>query len=206
MASTDVRAAGIDELAINLVAEQIKVILLDEIAYLIHFATGVEVARRVVGVTDKYGTRLFVDKFLELLDLRQGEAFLDGCSDGSDDGTSRDGKRHVVCVCRFRHNYLVAGIQTCQEGEQHGLTATAGDDDILRCEVDVVLAVVADQLLAIAEITLAGAVFEDTPVDILYGIDCRFRCREVWLTDVEVVNMYSFLLGSIGQGSQLADG
>ena len=205
MTSADVRAAGIDKLAINLVAEQVKVVLLDQVAYLIHFATGVEVARRVVRITDKDGTRLFVDELLELLDFRQGEALLDGSRDGSDDGTSRDGKRHVVCVRRLRHDYLVARVQTSQEGEQHRLATTAGDDDIIRREVDVVLAVVADQLLAIAEITLTGTVLEDGAVDVLYGINRRLGCGKVGLTDVQVVNMYSSVFCGVCQGSQLAN-
>ena len=123
MTSADVRAARIDELAIDLVAEQVEVVLLDEVAYLIHFATGVEVACGVVRIADEDGSRLFVDELFELLDFRQGEALLDGCRDGSDDGTSRDGKRHVVRVGRFRHNYLVARIQTGEEGKQYSLTS-----------------------------------------------------------------------------------
>ena len=206
MAGADVRAARVDELAIDLVAEQIEVVLLHEVAYLVHFAACIEVARGVVRVADEDGSRLFVDEFLELLDLGQREAFVDGGRDGADDGACRDGERHVVGVGGLRHDDFVAGVQAGQEREEHGLAAAAGDDDVVGREVDVVLLVVADQLFAIAQIALAGAVLQDAAVDVPDGVDGRLGRRQVWLTDVQVVDVYSAVLGGVGQGSQLADG
>ena len=85
MASTDIGTTGVDELTVNFVGEEIEVILLHEIANLIHLATGIKVARRVVWVADEDGAGSFVDEFLELLYLRQRETLVNSGCDGTYD-------------------------------------------------------------------------------------------------------------------------
>ena len=205
MAGADIGRTGVDELAIDLVGEEIEIVLLHKVANLIHLATGVEVARRVVGVTYKYRARALINEFFELLHLGQREALFDGRRDGAYDGAGRDGKCHIVGIGRFWHDNLVARVQAREEREEHGLRTAAGDDDIIGRDVDIVLRIVVDQLLAIAEVALRRRIFEYRAVDTSNGVEGSLRRGKVGLTDIEVVHFYAALLCSVGQRSQLAD-
>ena len=205
MAGRDVGRTRVDVLTIDLVGEEIEVVLLHDVAYLVHLAAGVEVARGVVGVTYQDGLGAFVDELLELLHLGQRETFLNGGCHGADDRPCRDGKGHVVGVCGFGHDDFVSRVQTAQEGEEHGFGTSGGDDDIVGREVDVVLLVVAHQLLAVALVALRWAVLQHGAVDVAYCVEGCLGCGQVGLTDVEVIHVYSPFLGVVSQGCQLAD-
>ena len=143
----NVRRAGVDELAVDLVGKQVEVIFLYQIAYLVHLLLGIEVARRVVRVADEDGLRVFVNQLLELLHLRQAETFFDGRGDRTDYRSRRDGEGHIVRIGRFRDYYLVARIKTAHEGEKHRLATTCRDDDLIGMELDLVALVIAHQSL-----------------------------------------------------------
>ena len=137
MHRTDVRAAGVDILTVNLIREEVEIVLLHQVANLVHLSAGIEIAGRVVRVTDQDGTGALIDEFLKLLHLRQGETFLDGSGDGTDLGTRRDGERHIVSVCRFWHDDLVSWVQATHEREEHSLRTSRCDDDIIGSYVDI---------------------------------------------------------------------
>lgn len=120
VACADVGGAGVDELAIDLVGEKVEVVFLHEVAYLVHLAARVEVARGIVGVADEYGSGVLVDEGLKLLHLGQREAFLDGGGNGANLGSRADGKGHVVGIGGFGHDNLIAGVEATHKGKQHG--------------------------------------------------------------------------------------
>ena len=117
MAGRDVGRSRVDVLAIHLVGEKIKVVFLHQVANLVHLASGVEIARGVVGIANQYGPCSVVDQLFELLHFGQRETLLDGGGNGSDFGTGRDGKRHVVGIGRLGHYNLIAGIEAAQESK-----------------------------------------------------------------------------------------
>ena len=184
---------------------RLKVVLLHEVANLVHLAARIEITRGVVGVADEDGSRAFIDEFFKLLHLRQREALVNRRGDGADDRTSRDGKRHVVSVGRLWHDDFVARIQTSQKRKEDCFRTSAGDDDIVGREVDVILCVVVHQLLAITAIPLRRAVFQNLAVDVLDSIQCHLRSRQVWLSDVQMIHLHTALLSVFSQWSQLAD-
>ena len=67
MTSGDIGGACVDEFTIHLIREEVEVILLHEVANLVHLATSIEVTRRIVGVTDEDGACALVDEFFKLL-------------------------------------------------------------------------------------------------------------------------------------------
>ena len=167
---TDIRTAGIDILTVNLIREEIEVVLLHQVTNLIHLSAGIEIARRVVRVADQNGTGALIDKLLKLLYLRQGETFFYRCGDGTDLGTRRDGKRHIVSVSRFWYDNLVARVEAAHEREEYSLRTSRCNDDIIGSYVDVEFLIVIYKLLAIAEIALTWRILQDRAVYMLQGI------------------------------------
>ena len=121
MHGRDVRRTRVDELAIHLIREQVEVVLLHEVANLVHLLLRVEVAGRVVRIADQDSLRAFVDQLLKFLHLRQTKALVDGGRDRTDNRSSRNRKAHVVGVRRLRNDDLVTGIQTAHESEKYRL-------------------------------------------------------------------------------------
>ena len=167
---TDIRTACIDILTVNLIREEIEVVLLHQVTYLIHLSAGIEIARRVVWITDQDGTCALIDKLLKLLYLRQGETFFYRCGNGTDLGTRRDGKRHIVSVSWFWYDNLVARVEAAHEREEYSLRTSRCDDDIIGSYVDVIFLIVIYKPLAIAEIALTWRILQDRAVYMLQGI------------------------------------
>ena len=206
MAGRDVGRTRVDEFAVDLVREEEEVVAFDQIADAVHLLARVEVSGGVVGVANQDAARAFVDKPLEFGDVGQREALLDGRDDGADDRTGRDGEGHVVGIGRLGDDNLVARIEARHEGEEHGLGAARGDDDFVGRELDLVLGVVFDQLLAQRAVTVAGAVFEHCAVDVAQCVEADLRRGQVGLSDVEVVDFCAARLGRFGQRHELAYG
>ena len=149
MAGRDVGRVGVDELAVDLIGEEEKVVLLDQIANLVHLLPSVEVARRVVGVADEEGSRVLVDEGFKLLNGGKRKSLFDGGGDGADAGTGGNGKRHVVGVGGLGDDDFITGVQAGEESKQHSLRTTGSDDDVVGSELNVVAVIVVDQLLPI---------------------------------------------------------
>ena len=205
MHGADVGRAGVDVLTINLVGEEVEVVLLDQVAYLVHLAAGIEITCGVVGVADKYGAGTLVDEFLEPLDTGQCKSFLYGGGDGADGGTCRHSKGHIVGIGGLGDDNLVAGIEGTHKGKEHGLRTAGGNDDIVGSNLDVILVIILCKFLSIAEITLRWRIFEHLTVNILEGIKSTLRGRQVGLTDIEVINFGATGLGCSCQRCQLTD-
>ncbi|CCY66234.1 unknown [Prevotella sp. CAG:1124] len=205
MASTDVRRTCINILTVNFVGEQVKIVLLYQVAYLVHLPTRIKVSRRVVRITYKDGSRAVVDQLLKLLYLRQGEALFDCRSYCTYLGTGRYGKSHVIGVGRFWHDDFITRIQTRHKGEKYSLTSTACYDYVVGGYIDVVFLIVVDKLRTIAQIPLRRRILENRAVNIPYCVKGNLRSRQVWLTDIQVIDLYSTLLCCSGQRRQFPD-
>ena len=201
----DIGRTGIDELAVNLVREQIQVVFLDQVADPVHFPLGVQIARGIVGVADEDSLRPFVNQFLELLDLGQAEAFLDGRDDRADHRSRGDGEGHIVRVRRLRDDDFVARIQAAQESEKDRLATAGGDDDIIGRELDLVAVVVLHKCLTQRAIALRRAILQRGPVDMLERLQRLRRRGQVRLADVQLVDLHAPVLGGVRQGRQLPD-
>ena len=201
----NIRRTRVDELAINLVGEQVKVIFLDQIPDPVHLLLGVQIPRGIVGIADEDGLRALVDQFLELLHLGQAEALLDGRDHGADHRARGDRERHVVRVRGLRDDDLVARIQAAQEGEKDRLAAAGGDDDVVGRELDLVAVIVLHKCLSQRPIPLRRAILERGPVDMLERLQRLRRRRQVRLADVQLVDLHPPVLGRIRQRRQLPD-
>ena len=148
VAGRDIGRARIDKLSIDLIREEEQIVLLHQIADAVHLLAGIEVARRIVGITDQNTACTLVDKLLKLLNLGQRETLLDRGRDGADNGSCRDSKGHIVGVGGFGDNDLVTRVKARHKGKQHGLRASRGDDNIVCREFYLILVVVANQLLS----------------------------------------------------------
>ena len=148
--------------------------------------------------------RAVVDQLLELLDRGQCESVLDGGHHRADHGARRYGEGHVVGVGRFGNDDFVARVEARHEGEEHGLGAARGDDDLLGREFDLVLLVIGHQLFAQRAVAVAGAVFQHLAVDVFQGFEPLLRRREVGLADVQVVDLRSPGAGRVGQRDEFA--
>ena len=112
MAGGDVWGTRIDKLAIHFVGEEEKVVLLHEVAYLIHLATGIQITGRIIGITNQDSAGAVVYQLLELLHFRQREPLFYGRRNRTDFSAGGNGKRHIVGISRLRHDNLVTRIKT----------------------------------------------------------------------------------------------
>ena len=199
MAGRDVRRTCIDELAVNLVGEEIQIVFLYKVANLIHLSASVEITRRIVRVADEDGACTLVYQLLKLIYLRKAEALVDSRCNGAYHRSGRDGKRHVVGICWLWHDNLVARIKARKECEEHRLRTSRSDDYIVGSNVYIVLFVIVYQLLTIAQIALRRTILENRAVDILYCFNRRSWCWQVGLTDVKVIYMHTSLFSRSGQ-------
>ena len=65
MTCRNIRRPRVDELTVDLVREKVKIVLPHQIADLIHLLAGIQIARRIVGITDQDCLRALCDQFLD---------------------------------------------------------------------------------------------------------------------------------------------
>ena len=201
MEGGNIRHSGVYEFPVNLVAEEEEPVLLHYVAQALHLLSGVEVARRVVGVADEYGLGARGDLRLELLHGRKTETVLDSGLHALDYGSHGNRKGHIVGVERVGDYDFVARIEAGQEGEEYGFGTSGGDDDLIRGEVDAVFGVVLDHLRAQGEVAVGRAVLQNLPVHVLEGLQGAVRSLDVRLAYVEMVHFHSVPLCRVGIGS-----
>ena len=125
--------------------------------------------------------------------------------DGAHLGAHHQGKGHVVGISGLGDDDLVARVESGHEAKEQGLGAARGDDDVVGHQIDVVLGVVAHELVAIALNALAGRIGQHFGIDLLQSVETTLRRMHVGLADVQVINFRAARLGCIGQGCELAD-
>ena len=205
MAVRNIGRTCVDILAIHFVREEIQVVLLHQIAYLVHLPASIKITCRVVGVTDHNSSCALVDQFLKLLHLWQRESLFDSGGNRTDLSTCRDGKCHIVSISRLWHDNLIAWVQTAEEGKEHRLTTTRGNDDIIGRDVDIVFRVIVHQFFAIAYITLRGRVLQNLTVYLLQGVKAYLWCGQIRLSNVQVIHLGTSLLGGCSQWCEFPD-
>ena len=205
MTGRDIRRAGINKFTIYFVREEEEVVLLHQVTDLIHFPTCIQITGRVVRITNQDSLGTFIDQFLEFLYFRQGETFFNGRCNRTDLCSGRDGKCHVVGVCRFRNNDFISRIQAGKEGKKYRFRTSRCNDYIVSRQVDVELCIISHKFLAIASVSGTGAIFQHFTVDVAYRVNRGLRSGQIRLSDVQVKHMDSALLGSVCQRSQFSD-
>ena len=184
MASRYVRRTGVYELTINLIREEIEVVFLYKVAYTVHLVAGVEVTCRVVRVADEYASCTFVDEFLEAFHRWQCKRLVNCRTYRADNSSGRYRKCHVVGICRFWNDNLIAGVKASEECEKHSLRAARGYDNVIGLEFYLILVVVADKFLTQREKTITWTIFKNLLVEILYGFKGNLGRVQVGLSDV----------------------
>ena len=205
MHGRNIRRARVNELAIHLVGEQVQMVFLDQISNPVHLLLRVKITRGIIRIADQNRLGPFVNQFLELLNLGQAKALLDGRDDRPNHRTRGDRERHVVRVGRLGDDDFIARVQAAQEGEKDCLAAAGGDDDVVGGELDLVAVVVLHKCLAQRAIALRRAILERGSVDVLERFQRLRRRRQIRLADVQFVDLHAPVLGRIGQGRQLPD-
>jgi len=204
--SGNIGCPSVAEFPVYLIGKEVKVVFLNQCTDLVHFLTGIQVPRGVVGVANHDGLGPGSDQFFKLFHGRQGKAALDAAQQGFDHCTCRHGESRIVGVGGFRHDDLIAGIQTGHESKQHSLGSTCGHDDIIDRDVDIEAVVVFHQFVAQAQDTIAGAVFQHVSVNRPQRRHSHLRGFDIGLTDIQVVYDGAFGFGFVGQGHQFTDG
>ena len=205
MTCADIRRTGVDIFAIYLIREEIEVVFLHEVTDLVHLATSVEITSGVVGIAYHDGAGAVVDKFLKLLHLRQRESLLDCCGNRAYLRSCRYGKCHIVGVCWFWYDNLVAGIEARHKCEEHSLTSARRDNDVVGVDVDVILLIIVNEFFSITQISLRGRVFENLTVDVLECIQTLLWRGQVGLSDIEVIYLGATLLCCSGKRCEFSD-
>ena len=172
----------------------------------LQFGAGVDIARRVVGVADQYTLGARRDEPLELRDVGQAEAGLDGGGHGHDMRAGRYGERHVVGIRRFGHDDLVARVEACHEREEHCLRTAGGDDDLVGPDVEAAATVIFGEFDAQRLEALRRGVFEHLAVDVAQGLESLRGCGHVGLADVEFVDRDAAAFGGAGRAGKTAYG
>ena len=197
--------ARVAELAVNLVGEQVEVVLLDQVAYLVHFLAGVQVTGRVVRVANQYALGARRNQGLETLHGRQGETVLNARHDRFDNRAGGYGKGRVVGICRLRHNDFIARVKAGHERELHRFGTARRNDDFLGAHFYIETLVVKRHFLAQGLEAVARAVFQHLAVDVAHRLQTDFRRLQIGLPDVQMVHFHAARLGLVGQRDQLAD-
>ena len=203
MESRNVRRTCVDKLAIHLIREQIKVIFLHQIADLIHLLAGIQIAGRVVRITDKYSLRALSDQLLELLHRRKGKTGLDGRRNGLDHSTRRHSKGHIIGICRLRDDDFITRIQARKKCKKHRLRTTRSHNDVIRRKFDAILRIILCKLLAKTQKSLTRAVLQHLAVHMTHSIQSRLRSRKVRLTDIQMIHLDAACLCIVGKRSKL---
>ena len=205
VARRDIWRAGIDKFAIDLVREEEQVVLLYKIANTIHLLACVEVARRVIRVTNQDTACALIYQLLELLYRRQGKAIFDSRCYRANYRTCRYGKCHIIGIRRLRNDNLVTRIETRHKGEQHRLRASRSYDNIIGREFYLVLVVVAHQLLAQRKESITRTILQNLTVDIADSIECYLWSLDIGLTDIEMIDLCATLFSLFGKRSESAN-
>ena len=179
--------------------------LLHHVSDLVHLLWSIEASGGVVRVADEYSLGLLVDEFFEFLHCRQCESVFNLSGYRAHLDSCRDGEAEIVGIERFGENYLVARVETSHECYLHRLASAAGYHDVVRLHVDVVFPVVSGELLSVAQIALRSGIFQERPVDVFQSVESHLRCRQVWLSDIEVIHLRSSFFRCGSQWNQLAD-
>ena len=108
-------------------------------------------------------------------------------------------------VSWFGHDDCIARVETRHESEEHGLRAARRDDDVVGRHVDVVLRIVAHELLPVRQIALRRRVLEYLPVYMLERVEAHLRRGQVGLSYVQVVDLHPALLGIGSERRQFAN-
>ena len=124
---------------------------------------------------------------------------------GLNNRAARDSECHIVGITRVRHDNLVARIEASHESEQNSLTTACCNDNLVRREVDSVLGIVAHHLRSQGLCALRRRIVQNRPIHIPHSIERTRRRQDIRLTDIEVIDVYSVTLGSIGILSQFSN-
>ena len=201
----DIRTLRVDKLTIHLVGEEIEVILLDQIADLHHLLLGIEIARRIVGVTNQDSTRLLRNLLLKLLYRRQFEAVLDIRLHGFDDRTTRDRKSHIIGITGVCDDNLIARIETSHIGKHDGLRTTRSDDNLIGRDVDTILCIIAHHLRSKREYTLRWRIRQNITLEGRNSIFGTIGRLNVGLTNVERIDVNTITVRRLCILRQLTD-
>ena len=142
MAGRDIRGTGINKFTIYFIRKEEEVILLHQIPNLIHFTTGIQISCRIIRVANQNRFGTFVDQFFEFLHFRQRKPFFNGRGNRTDLCSSRNGKCHIIGVCRFRNYDFITRIQTGKEGEKYRFRTSWCNNYIVSRQVDVELCII----------------------------------------------------------------
>ena len=142
MAGRDIRRTGIYKFTIYFIGEKEQIVLLYKVTNLIHFTTCIQITGRIVWVTNKNRFRTLIDQFFEFLHFRQRKPFFNGRGNRTDLCSSRNGKCHIIGVCRFRNYDFITRIQTGKEGEKYRFRTSWCNNYIVSRQVDVELCII----------------------------------------------------------------
>ena len=137
MASRNIRGTGIDKLTVHFVGEKEKIILLHQVTDLVHLTSGIQIAGRIIRITDQDTLGTFVDQLFKFLYFRKREPLLNCRSNGAYFSSGRNGKSHIVGVSRFGNNDLVSRIKARHEWEKYSFGTSGSNDYIICCQVDI---------------------------------------------------------------------
>ena len=195
----NIRRTRITELTINLVREKEQIVLLDDIANLVHLLLGIKIAGRIIGIANQDRLGPGRDQCLELLQGRQGKTLIDRGRDCLDNRTARDSESHIVRISRFWNDNLITRIEASHKGEEDRLRTTSRNDDIIHVHMNIEFGVITHQFLPETADTLTGRILHYGPVHMTHRLQGYLWCRQIRLSDIQMINLDSPLFSLIGQ-------
>ena len=200
------RLAGVDELAVGLVADDEQVVGLGHVHQHTHLLRRQDGAGGVAGVGDHDGAGVLVDLRLDLGAVGVVVAVMGRGGDGVDLRAAGVGHGVVVGIEGLGDEDLIAVIQDAVHGDLQRLAAAVGDEDITGIEVHTQIGVVLADGLDQLRDTGGRGIGQHRQVKVLHRIEVRLGRFDIRLTDVQMIDLPALGLRRHRVGVELPHG
>ena len=199
-------AAVVDELAVDLVADEIEVMLLGDIRQQAQLLLRQDGAGGVARVGDQKRPGVFVDERLDLLPGGVAVAVLGPGMDRADTASRRTDKGMVIGIEGLGDNDLTALVEDTKHGHEKRLTAAGGNEDVAAVKIHPQTGVVTPHRLNEGRDAGGRRVGQDAFAVARDGVEIDLRGLNVRLADIQGVDGDAALSRRLRKGVELADG
>ena len=196
--------AAVDEFAVDLVADDVKIMLLGEVRDGAELLRGQHDAGGVAGVREHDRAGVLVIGFLELVAEGVAVAALGGGGDGVDNAAGALHEGIVIGVEGLGDDDLAAGIEYTEHQHLQRFAAAGGDQDLVLLVVDAEFIVIMLDRLDQHGHTGGSGVCEDGIIEIVDRVIVVRRGLNIGLADVEMVDGLALIFGFDRIGMEFA--
>ena len=183
----------IDELAVDLVADQVQVVFLGDLGDHLQLLLGQHVAGRVLRVDDCDRAGILVDQGFQLFLVRVVVVLLGDGGHRTDHAAGSLDEGVVVGIEGLGHDHFGAGIQDAEEEDLQGLTAAGRDQNVLLGVLHADAVVVVHDCFLQGLDALGVGVGENLLGEVPNSLEELGGCFDVGLADIQLVDLLAGL-------------